>query len=351
MFDLLLKSGLVIILSFLTSITFILPLKKIALRYKILDYPEKRKIHSKPVPYLGGGSIFLGFILGLFIAYKAYGWIEYKLFFLLSVSASVVFLLGLYDDVKGVNANIKFIIQLCIAVFMVLNGVYVFSITNPFGGGSIELLWAGPVLTIIWIVLITNSFNLLDGLDGLASGISLITLIYMIGFAFISMDLTLLGLLSALGGSIVAFLIFNFPPAKMYMGDAGSLLIGFLISIFCIIPISKGPYGFTVLIPAILTAVPVIDTFLAMLRRTRNRTGIFSADKKHLHHRILELNQSYRKTLFIIYGINIYIGLHAVLAWFLPNEFRIILFFILAQDILFGIYVLRLVEKIKNKTI
>ena len=344
-----LGSGVILAFSFLTSLALIQPLRKIAIRYNILDHPEERKIHKEPIPYLGGVSIFVGFMVGLLIVYKVYQWIEPDQFFLLGVSSSAIFLLGLYDDIKGANAKIKLSVQILVASFMVLNDIYVPSITNPFGGDTLELLWAGPILTVFWIVLITNSINLLDGLDGLASGVSLITIFFMFGFAITSMDLPLVGLMAALLGSILAFLILNFPPAKIYMGDAGSLLIGFLISIFCIMPASKGPYSIAALIPAILMAVPIIDTILAIVRRTRSRTGIFSADKKHLHHRILELSRSYRKTLFIIYGVNIYICMHSILAWFLPNEFRIILFFILMQDILFGIYFLRILERIKTR--
>ena len=344
-----LESLIILSISFLASYVFIFPLRKIALRYNIQDHPEERKIHIEPVPYLGGVSIFIGFLAGLLIAYRGYQWIDSKLFCLLVISSSMIFLLGIYDDIKGANAKIKFSTQIIVASFVVLNDIYVPGITNPFGGSTLDLHFFGPIFTVLWIVFITNSFNLLDGLDGLASGISLITLSFMLGFAFVSMDSLLIGLLTALGGSVLAFLIFNFPPAKIYMGDAGSLLIGFLISIFCILPASKGPYGFAVLIPAILMIIPIIDTILAILRRVYSRTKIFSADKKHLHHRILVISKSYRKTLFIIYGVNIYICMHSVLAWFLPNEFRIILFFILAQDILVGIYFLRIVEKMRRQ--
>ena len=341
----------IILVSLIVSVSLIPFLKSYALKKNIIDYPEERKIHTEPIPYLGGVAIYLGFLFGLFIIYRFLHWVSMKDFYLFGVGSFVIFLLGLYDDFKKANAKIKFTVQIFVAVFIVSHGVYIPQVTNPFGGDSIELLWFGPILTVFWIVLITNSFNLLDGLDGLASGISIITIGFMLGFALFSNDMRVIGISAVLLGSILGFFIFNFPPAKIYMGDTGSLLIGFLVSILCIIPSSKGPYGFAVLIPMILTAVPIIDTVLAVFRRFKKGIPIFSADKKHLHHRILQLSNSYRKTLFIIYGTNFYICLHAILAYFLPNEFRIILFVILAQDILFGIYILRLIERIKFRNL
>ena len=345
----LLALGGVLLTSFLVSVSLLPALIRYANRKGILDHPHERKLHKEPVPYLGGVAIYLGFVCGLCLVHYSVEWIGSKKFYLLLITSSLITLLGLYDDIKGSNAKIKLTVQTAVAILMVGSGIYIQQITNPFGGEPIQLFWLGPVITVLWIVFITNSFNLLDGLDGLASGVSMITIIFMLFFAFLSMDFHILGILASLLGAIVGFFLFNFPPARIYMGDTGSLLIGFLVSTLCIMPSSKGPYNIAVLIPAILTAVPIIDTILAIFRRAKGGFKIFSADKRHLHHRILNLNNSYRKTLFIIYGVNFYICLHAVLAYFLPNKFRIILFFILAQDILFGVYILRLIERIKFK--
>ena len=322
---------------------------KIAVNKKIFDHPSARKTHKRPVPYLGGVAIYFGFLVGIWVAFRYLGWIKPEDFYVLMIGSVCIVALGLYDDLVGTNAKIKLTVQTIVALFVVYSGIYVSEITNPFAEGSIELHWLGPVLTTFWIIFITNSFNLLDGLDGLASGISIITIMFMLFFALLSMDMNILGLLAALLGGILGFFIFNVPPAKIYMGDTGSLLIGFLIAILCIMPSSKGPYSIAVLIPTILTAIPIIDTIMAIFRRAKGGTKIFSADKKHLHHRILHLSNSYKKTLFIIYGVNFYICLHAILAYFLPNQFRIVLFFILVQDILFGIYILRFIERIMLK--
>ncbi len=338
--------AVVLFVSFASSAVLVPFLIKYAVKKKIFDHPDERKTHKQPVPYLGGVAIYFGFLVGVSVVYHYLDWIESEDFYVLLIGSLGIVALGLYDDLVGTNAKIKFTIQTIVAVFVVYSGIYVPEITNPFSGESIQLHWLGPILTIFWIVFITNSFNLLDGLDGLASGISIITIIFMLFFAILSMDMNILGLLTSILGGVLGFFIFNVPPAKIYMGDTGSLLIGFLISILCIMPSSKGPYSIAVLVPTILTAIPIIDTIMAIFRRAKSGVKIFSADKKHLHHRILHLSNSYKKTLLIIYGVNFYICLHAILAYFLPNQFRIILFFILAQDILFGIYVLRLIERI-----
>ena len=149
-------------------------------------------------------------------------------------------------------------------------------------------------------------------------------------------------------GGVLGFLIFNFPPAKIFMGDAGSLLIGVFICFFLSYAKYKGPYALAILAPAMLTAIPVLDTFLAICRRAFNGYSIFLADKQHLHHRILNLNHSYKKTLYIIYLLNIIVGLFATATFLLPTQIRLILILVLAENILFGIIILRLVEKIKN---
>ncbi len=335
-------------LSFFISITLTPFLRKISLKYDLLDRPEDRKIHQKSMPYLGGAAIYVSFISGTLLTFLHFEWINAKEAYIFIVSSSMIFLLGLYDDLKKIKGSRKLIIQTLIAFFCVYNGISVKQITNPISDGVIQLGWMGDVISVIWIVTITNSINLLDGLDGLAAGVSAILLCFMLGFAIFTNDIRLIGLLSSLLGGIAGFLVFNFPPAKIFMGDSGSLLIGLLFSLFCILPPSKGSYTITILIPAILVIIPVLDIFLAVIRRTFKGYSIFLADKKHLHHRILRLNDSYTKTLFIIYGANIFVGLLAIAAFFLPNQVRLILLVMLGQNIIFGLLILRIMEKVKK---
>jgi len=335
-------------LTFLLSLLLIPICRNVALRLGILDQPDSRKIHKEPIPYFGGVAIYAALMLGLVLINFLFHWINTELLVVLAVSSSFIFLLGLIDDVAGSRAWLKFAVQIAVAIFIVRNGISLSVVTNPFGGGTINLGFAGPIISVLWIVAITNAVNLLDGLDGLAGGVSATAIMFMIGFALYGGDLRIAGILLSLLGGILGFLFYNFPPAKIFMGDAGSLTIGFLFSVVCLMANTKGPYTITVLIPAMLLAIPILDTAWAVFRRTKNKQSIFQADKEHLHHRILALSKSYRKTLLTIYAINFFLGVIAMVTFLIPNEYRIILIFVLAQDILFGVYILNLLEKAKS---
>jgi len=333
------------VLPLVLSVLLVPIFRIIARKLDIIDRPGERKIHENPVPYLGGAAIYAAFVLGVLITTFIYRWLDTKSAMLLLISSFFIFLLGLVDDIRGANVKLKFFVQIAVAVFIVGNGISLTEITNPIGGGTIELGFAGKVISVFWIVAISNAVNLLDGLDGLAGGVSAIAIIFMTSFAIYTNDMALAALMLGLLGGILGFLLFNFPPASIFMGDLGSLVIGFLFAVFCLKANAKGPYTITILIPAMLLAIPIFDTLLAIFRRAKKGTGIFTSDKEHLHHRILALGKSYKKTLLFIYLINVVIGLIATLAFLLPNKYRIILMLILAQDILFGMVILHLFEK------
>lgn len=339
---------IITILSFLLSVLLVPLLRLIAFRLRILDQPGERKIHSEPIPYLGGVAIYVSFIFGVLAIGIFTRQIPVNNALSLMIGSSFIFLLGLFDDIKGARAVLKFSVQITVAVFMVNRGFEITEFTNPFGDTRVHLGFLGSVLSVFWIVAITNAVNLLDGLDGLAGGVSAISLAFMAGFAFYTGNVALAGLLLALFGGIVGFLVFNLPPAKIFMGDAGSLLIGFLFSIFCLMADLRGPATITILAPAMLLTLPIFDTLMAILRRVKDKRHIFSADKRHLHHRILALSSSYKTTLLIIYLVNIFIGVVAALTMLLPPDHRFFLVVILANNLLFGMYVLHLFEKKKE---
>lgn len=335
---------ILLIMAILLAILLVPICRSVAFRLNILDRPHERKIHSKPIPYLGGAAIFASYLLGLFSVTYIYEWLDSKTGMVLLISSSFIFLLGTIDDIRGTNARLKLAVQVAVAFFVVNNGIYISEITNPFGGGYIQLGVFGKVISILWIVAISNAINLLDGLDGLAGGVSAIAIVFMASFAVYGNDFALAGLLIGLLGGIIGFLIFNFPPASIFMGDMGSLLIGFLFSVFCLKADHKGPYAVAILIPAMLMTIPIFDTLLAIIRRAKKGNPIFSADKEHLHHRILALSKSYKKTLYYIYLINVFIGIIATVTFLIPNEYRILLIVFLAQDIMLGLFILRLFE-------
>lgn len=346
----LLYFNLFIVFALATSISVMLVpiLRSLAFRLNVLDQPDERKVHKEAIPYLGGVAIFCGYVIGVLIASVVYKWIPYQNAMIFLVSGLLIFLLGLYDDIKGSHARLKLGVQFLVAGFVVSNGIYVSELSNPFGSEQIELgLW-GQVLSLFWIVGISNAINLLDGLDGLAGGVSSISILFMAGFALYTGNIGLAGLLLALLGGIIGFLVFNLPPAKIFMGDAGSLLIGFLFAVFCLIADARGPATVTIIVPVILLTMPIVDTLLAIIRRVKNKQHIFQADKKHLHHRILALSKSYRQTLVIIYAINILIGLFAAFTLVLPPDYRFFMIFILVNNLLFGMKVLKLFEHNKQ---
>ena len=336
-------------IAFLISFFCIPWLRKLAYRINFLDIPQLHKTHKKPIPYMGGVAIYLGFISSITIAYSLH-FLNLHTYIVFATVTTFICSVGLYDDYKGMPAKIKLLAQIMAAIYLVLNGIVVERVTNPFQNNStIELGVWGYLITVSWLVGITNSINLLDGLDGLAAGVSAILLCFILGFALFLGDYQLMALIIALLGGVLAFLFFNFPPATIFMGDTGSLLIGLLFAAFCIMPDTKGPYALTMLAPAMLTAIPVLDTLLAIFRRAFNGYSIFVADKHHLHHRILNLNSSYKKTLFIIYGLNTIVGLFATATFLLPNQIRLGLILVLAENIIFGVIILRLIEKIKKR--
>ncbi|MDH5717013.1 MAG: undecaprenyl/decaprenyl-phosphate alpha-N-acetylglucosaminyl 1-phosphate transferase [Spirochaetia bacterium] len=339
---------LAFILSLIVSIILIPICKKTAFKFNVLDIPDKRKIHKEPVPYFGGIAIFFSFLLSMGFIFFFSSNLLNEQFTTIVIGVSLIFIVGLLDDIKSIRARHKFIGQLIVSIYVVYNGIFIKEITNPIGGGSIDLGILGPIISVFWIVSLTNAMNLIDGLDGLAAGVSSIAIIFMTGFSIYSGNFVFAVLMVSFLGGLLGFLVFNFPPAKIFMGDAGSLTIGFFLSIMCLMTDGKSPYAITILIPFMLLIIPIIDTLLAIIRRTKNKKNIFSADKEHIHHRILELSKSYRKTLYIIYIINFFFGLIATAAYFLPNEYRIILFFILAENILFGMYILHLFETRKK---
>jgi len=278
---------------------------KLAHRIGAIDVPkDNRRVHNKPIPRLGGSAIYIAFVITALIMMP----IDRELIALL-IGATMIVLMGMYDDVKPVSAKFKLLIQI-IASFVVI-----------FGGVRIEAFRQVPLgifsipVTIFWIVGITNAVNLIDGLDGLAAGVAIIA---SISLAFVSFTNSVSGmmevalLLIILAGSALGFLPYNFNPAKIFMGDTGSLLIGFLLSVISIEGIIKSATTIVITIPLLALGVPVLDTAFAIARRLINKRPIMEADKGHLHHRLLDQGLSQRQTVLILYFISSLLGASAV---------------------------------------
>ncbi len=272
----------------------------------LVDLPNERKIHKIPVSRLGGVAIWtstmLTFLCLVFMSYYPYG----SLLSGILLGSSLMFLLGLVDDVYNLNAKFKLFIQLSIATIVYLLGVKIHSI--PFFGGVDLGFWSYPI-TLLWIVGISNAVNFIDGVDGLAG--SVIT-VNSITLAIIAISMTpsnpivaLIGFI--LAGSMLAFLTYNFNPAKIFMGDSGALFSGFLLATISIVGVMKAA-TLTLLLPFVVLAVPIMDIVFSSTRRICKGKSPFVADAEHIHHKLLHAGFSQKKTVLILTSVAIIAG-------------------------------------------
>jgi len=293
----------------------------------IFDFPSERKIHKQPVPLLGGLPIFLSFnlaiILGVIFDTALLREPILSRWQGLLVCQIIILGLGIFDDIHHLQPVVKLLFQVTAGVIIVLFGFGIESIANPLTGNIIKLSFLSIPITVIWLVLITNALNLVDGLDGLAAGTSFIVATTIFGLCYFNQNIGV-GIASvALAGSILGFIRYNFYPARIFLGDSGSLLLGFLLAVFSIQGSSKGATLVAVLAPVLALGLPIIETLLSMIRRflksihlidypTKNGSfralyfkgsSIFKADKDHIHHRLLKLGFSQRKAVAALYGI------------------------------------------------
>jgi UDP-GlcNAc:undecaprenyl-phosphate/decaprenyl-phosphate GlcNAc-1-phosphate transferase len=273
-----------------------------------LDYAHtSRKIHGKPVPRLGGVAIVLAFftpLVGLLFLDTGVGrmvWSDPQKAIALVVGSLAIAALGVYDDVKGSGARLKFSVQILVAVGMWWAGYRVGAVTTPFG--SLDLGILGFPITIAWIVGVTNALNLIDGLDGLASGIALAATA-TIFWVSLSTGAPLMALFMAcLGGALLGFLRYNFHPASIFMGDSGSLFVGFVLAATALQTREKSTTAVALLVPIVALALPIGDTLLAMTRRMVRGQPVFSSDRSHIHHRLMARGLSHRTTVLALYAI------------------------------------------------
>ncbi len=329
-----------IILSTFLFVTLFIPfIKKIALHINAIDYPNKRKVHTKATPRLGGVGIYFGFLLG----YMLFGEPSAIMNAIL-IGSFVIVLTGVIDDIKPLKPSTKFmgqVIAASIVVFygnILLKNIQVFGLYIDFG------IFTYP-LTIFFILGCINCMNFIDGLDGLAAGISSIYFLTIGIIAIIQHKLGLDFILTfTMFGSTLGFLVYNFYPASIFMGDSGSMFLGFVISIIALLGF-KNVTMTSLIIPLLILAIPILDVLFAILRRFFNGQKISAPDKYHIHHQLLNRNLSQRTVVLIIYVINllfatasiIYILRSVTLGYIIYGLLLIIiLFFILRTSVIFS---------------
>lgn len=301
-----------IIMAFIASFVTVLIVTPFVIKFAIkigaTDKPNKRKVHQKIMPRLGGLAIFIGVVVGYFVA-----GLQTQRVITISIGACLIIIIGILDDLYELSAKVKFLSQIVIACLIVSSGLKIDFITIPFVVEKMQLGIFSYPLTVFWIVGITNAVNLIDGLDGLAAGISSIGISALGILAALSGKGLILTLAVIILGSTLAFLFYNFYPAKIFMGDTGSLFLGYCISVLSLLGLYKSVTLFSIIIPIIILGVPVFDTLFAIIRRIMNRQPISAPDKSHLHHRIMALGLSHRNTVLIIYCIGILFSVAAIL--------------------------------------
>lgn len=288
-------------------------IKRFAFHIKALDIPkDKRKIHKEPIPLLGGVAIYLSFIITTIIMEGPLSKSQTGII----IGATIIVIGGLIDDLRDLKPWIKLLFQVAAAGVLVLFGVEIIRITNPLpiGGNYLNLGILLVPLTIFWVVGITNALNLIDGVDGLAAGVSGICSVTIFTIALLNGRHEAALLTAILSGAIFGFLPFNFNPASIFMGDTGAQLLGFLLAAISLEGTIKSATAFAIAVPILAFGLPIYDTLFAMIRRKVNGKPIMQADRGHLHHRLLDMGLNQRQVVLIMYLISAVLGGISIIA-------------------------------------
>ncbi len=340
--------GLTMVVAMIGSLVLTPWLRRVALAVRLLDRPNQRKIHRDPIPKLGGVAVFLAWLIALGVSGTLAAIREMDLLARsapLIVAGACSVLLGLWDDRRDLSGRWKLFGQLLIGLLLVLGGVQIDRISNPFGGEIVFPEWLSISVTLLWVAGMMNAINLIDGLDGLAAGVVAIASVGLVVAGLHAQNFLSIVVFAALGGACAGFLVYNFFPAKIFLGDAGSQFLGVILAAA---PLVDFPYksatAVALLIPLTSLALPIYDTWLALLRRFRGRRSIFRADKYHLHHRLLNMGLSHRQVVLFLYLVSGYLSCVAFMFVLIQERYAIVLLVLLAMGLLMGMQTLRFIE-------
>lgn len=287
--------------------------RRLAFKVGAVDEPSARRVNKIPMPTMGGLAIFLAFNFATFFLLRAQ--IPTRQLWGIFGGECIIVLTGIIDDIFVLKPYQKMIgISLAAIEVFVFANVRMTTLTIPFLG-TVGLGWLSFPITYLWIAAITNAINLIDGLDGLATGVSIIALFTtgITGLFFLpTPNIYTVIMIFTLVAAEIGFLPYNFFPARIYLGDTGALFIGFMISVFSLSGLKNATF-ISVIIPVMILGVPITDTVFAMLRRILNKQSISQADKRHLHHRLMQMGLTHRQTVFVIYGISLIFSFIALL--------------------------------------
>lgn len=337
------------IISFGTAYLLTPLMRKVALKMGVMSWPGKRTVHTQPIPYLGGLAIYFAFVTAVWAV--LYASPQLKLEFSQSVKglfigATLIVILGLWDDIKNLRAVIKLAGQTAIALVLFTYEFRIDLITNPFGGQIHIPLFGSALITVVWVVGVINALNLVDGLDGLAAGVTFIGSVVLFSIALFLGNYITVYLLAALAGSVLGFLRFNFHPAKIFMGDTGSMLLGLILACSVLLGFQyKIATAAVLLVPITVLSIPIYDTSVAFFRRLMKQAPIFRPDKQHLHHRLLSMGLSHKYTVLFFYLLCVYFGIIAFLFVLIPEQYAFILLILLGIGVFIGMRTIGFIER------
>lgn len=309
-----------------------------------LDAPNARKVHKKPIPRIGGLGIYAGFLAAMvFVAanYKMDPEMVHETFGLV-VSGSLIIALGLVDDYKNLPAKVKLLGQiLAAAVLVLVFDVRIDFITDPFGDyfyfDNLPIPYLAVPLTMFWLVGLTNTVNLIDGLDGLAAGVAAIASFTIMLVALEQNFILVAVSTAALAGAACGFLKYNFNPAQIFMGDTGSMFLGFMLAGISVTGAVKSVATIALIVPIFALALPILDTTFAIVRRLRGGVPIFKPDKGHLHHRLLSVGFTQKQAVLLMYVISALFGLSAIALTAVSSQIAVIILLVVVAAIIYGV--------------
>lgn len=301
----------ILVVSFMLSFMSTPIVKFLAEKFGVVDIPkDNRRMHKKTMPLMGGLAMFYGFVVSLAVFVP----ITRKLIGLF-VGALIIVIVGIIDDKKNLNPLLKLVFQIVAALVAVYFGYSINFFTNPFSENNIPFFLSTPyaqIISVIWIVGITNAVNFIDGLDGLAAGVSSIASLSILFISIIMENSAVTPIAAALAGCCIGFLPFNSNPAKIFMGDTGSMFLGYVLAVTSIQGAFKGVTLVSFALPMMVLGLPLFDTFFAILRRIIRRKPIMTADRGHLHHRLIDMGFNQKQAVAIMYSISSLLGIGAV---------------------------------------
>lgn len=339
------------LLLFLTALVLALVLtplvRALAIRIGAFDLPGPRRIHEQPVPTLGGLAIaasVLGVAWASFLLPGPVGRLGMQPLLGLTVASVPILAMGVVDDLRRLSPFAKLAVQIVSALILVAFGYGVPVLSTPFGG-ALHLGALGVPLTVVWVLLITNAINLIDGLDGLAAGAVCIASLSLWWVGRSHMDLYVMFLTAVLAGATLGFLRWNFPPARVFMGDTGSQFLGLALAAMSLIENRKGTVTLTLLFPLVTLGLPVFDSALAFVRRWTSGRPVFRADSEHVHHRLLRLGLSPRSAVLVLWYLCFFLGVMAVVVEALPHTHIWFVLALLGMGIFMAFEILEFVDR------